>query len=305
MINGIHPYADVFPMLPDAELEELAESIRTSGLRQPVVVTEDGLILDGRNRAAACQKLGIEPETVVYEGTDLAEYVIDCNVTRRNMSTGARAMATALVLDADGRRDNGRWARGSVDITDSGNSSTWRNNLKMAGTVLDWMPDLAPQVAAGTVTLDNAYQGAKQKRDAVDAEHRTKAIEAQRKREATIREKEDNDRKLATLTADASPFLLQVEDGSMTIAVAYAAHQEATRKEREAQRQIEMGWRDTCTRIAECVRYLDGGTQYGESFLREFYPHEADFVPDGLRLETRRVQQAIDFLTTIQKGLTR
>lgn len=305
-ITGIHPYADKFPMLPDAELDELADSIRTSGLRQPIVVTTDGLILDGRNRYAACQKVGLDPETVVYEGSDLAEYVIDCNVTRRNMTTGARAMATALVLAADGRREDGRWKRGSVlgaDVTESRN--TWKDAVRQAGLVLDWAADVADQVAAGTMPLDRAYDLAKQRRDAVDAEHRAKAIEAQRKREETIREQKDNDRKLSALTADASPFLLQVEDGSMTIAVAYAAHQEATRKEREAQRQIEMGWRDTCTRIAECVRYLDGGAQYGESFLREFYPHEADFVPDGLRLETRRVQQAIDFLTTIQKGLAR
>ncbi|KXF51060.1 hypothetical protein AXA44_15440 [Rhodococcus sp. SC4] len=34
----------------------------------------------------------------MYDGDDFADYVIDCNVTRRNMSTGARAMATALVL---------------------------------------------------------------------------------------------------------------------------------------------------------------------------------------------------------------
>ena len=114
-----HPYADKFPMLPQGELEELAESIRENGLRQPIVITPDGLILDGRNRAAACGLVGIEPETVLYEGDDLAEYVIDCNVTRRNMSTGARAMATALVLAEDGRRGDGRWKRGSVHITDS------------------------------------------------------------------------------------------------------------------------------------------------------------------------------------------
>lgn len=53
-----HPYADKFPMLSEPELAELAESIRANGLRNPVVVTEDGLILDGRNRAAACERIG-------------------------------------------------------------------------------------------------------------------------------------------------------------------------------------------------------------------------------------------------------
>ena len=117
-ITGIHPYADQFPMLPQAELEELAQSIRDSGLRQPIVVTVDGLILDGRNRFRACRMAGVEPETVVYEGADLAEYVLDANITRRNMTTGQRAMATALVLEADGRRANGRWKRGSILLPD-------------------------------------------------------------------------------------------------------------------------------------------------------------------------------------------
>jgi hypothetical protein len=59
-------------------------------------------------------------------------------------SADRSSMATALVLDADGRRENGRWSRDTVDIPDSGNSvKTWRNNLQMAGVVLDWMPDLA------------------------------------------------------------------------------------------------------------------------------------------------------------------
>lgn len=113
-IQGVHPYADKFPMLPDAELEELAESIKQNGQRQPIVLTEDGLIIDGRNRAKACEMVNVEPEVTVYEGDDLAEYVIDSNTSRRHMSTGARAMATALVLSDDGRRENGRWKRGSV-----------------------------------------------------------------------------------------------------------------------------------------------------------------------------------------------
>jgi hypothetical protein len=61
----------------------------------------------------------------VYGGDDLAEYVIDANITRRNMTTGQRAMSTALVLEADGRRsENGRWVRGSVDIGNSPNIET-------------------------------------------------------------------------------------------------------------------------------------------------------------------------------------
>jgi hypothetical protein len=63
-------------------------------------------------------------------------------------------MATALVLDADGRRENGRWkygqARESFGPKDDNSVAV---AISKAGVVLDWMPDLAPQVAAGTVTL--------------------------------------------------------------------------------------------------------------------------------------------------------
>ena len=66
-ITGVHPYADKFPMLPEPELAELAESIRANGLRNPIVLTPDGLILDGRNRAAACERVGVDPDTTDWE----------------------------------------------------------------------------------------------------------------------------------------------------------------------------------------------------------------------------------------------
>jgi hypothetical protein len=59
-------------------------------------------------------------------------------------------MATALVLEADGRRENGRWRRGAVDITESGNTeSQWRQRLTEAGVVLDYKPDLTADVVSG------------------------------------------------------------------------------------------------------------------------------------------------------------
>lgn len=49
--------------------------------------------------------------------------MIDANIARRNMSNGARSMATALVLQADGRRQKTErgmqwvgWSRTSQDL---------------------------------------------------------------------------------------------------------------------------------------------------------------------------------------------
>ncbi|MBB3037426.1 hypothetical protein FHU29_001892 [Hoyosella altamirensis] len=66
------------------------------------------------------------------------------------MSTGARAMSTALVLAADGRRKDGRWRRGSVDIGESANTaSDWQARLKECGVVIDHAPALAQEVVDG------------------------------------------------------------------------------------------------------------------------------------------------------------
>lgn len=183
-ITGVHPYADKFPMLPEPELQELAESILQNGLRQPIVLTEDGLILDGRNRAKACEMAGVTPDTVVYDGDDLAEYVIDSNSSRRHMSTGARAMSTALVLlDAKGRA-NGRWNRRGPEVTAIQESlnSDWRNKITQCGFILDHSPELSDLVVSGEVALDSAYRQAEHTRDAerrkLEEQDRLKAEEA-------------------------------------------------------------------------------------------------------------------------------
>ena len=300
-----HPYADKFPMLPEPELAELAESIRANGLRNPVVVTTDGLILDGRNRTAACERVGIEPETVVYDGDDLAEYVIDCNVTRRNMSTGARAMSTALVLAADGRRDGGRWKRGSVAITESGNSDNqWRQRLTEAGVVLDFRPDLAPAVVAGDMALDAAFREADGIRRSAERDQVLERERRKRQREEEQAEAERNAQIVADLTEAESRFLDSIDDGSMTPAVAWAAHLEDTRKERERQAAIEQGWRDTNTRVAECVRSLAVQAP-GDGVVTEFYPHHDRYVVEGMRLTRERCEDAITFLQALIKEMNR
>lgn len=54
-------------------------------------------------------------------------------------------MSTALVLAEDGRRQDGRWRRGSVVNPESGTNEgkTWQNFLNQCGVVLDFTPDAA------------------------------------------------------------------------------------------------------------------------------------------------------------------
>jgi hypothetical protein len=92
-----HRLAKYFPILEGEEFDLLVEDIRKNGQLEPIV-TVDGEILDGVNRYAACQKLGIEPVTKEYQGTDPLGYVISENIRRRHMDVSQRSMLAQEML---------------------------------------------------------------------------------------------------------------------------------------------------------------------------------------------------------------
>jgi N6-adenosine-specific RNA methylase IME4 len=93
-----HPLAELFPMLPEQEVRELADDIVTFGQRVPIVLL-DGKILDGRNRYAACLFAEVEPVTEEYAGDDPLNFVLSHNLHRRHLSESQRAMVAASIVD--------------------------------------------------------------------------------------------------------------------------------------------------------------------------------------------------------------
>jgi ParB-like chromosome segregation protein Spo0J len=55
----VHPVADVFPMMSDAELRVLGEDIKANGL-QTTIVFDGSRLLAGRNRLEAMERAGVE-----------------------------------------------------------------------------------------------------------------------------------------------------------------------------------------------------------------------------------------------------
>jgi len=89
-----HPIADVWPMMAEDKLHELADDIRKNGQLVPVWLYE-GKILDGRNRWAACKIAGIEPKTKEYTGDEPTAFAVAMNDRRRHMNKGALAAVAA------------------------------------------------------------------------------------------------------------------------------------------------------------------------------------------------------------------
>jgi N6-adenosine-specific RNA methylase IME4 len=91
-----HPLANLFPMLSDKELDELAIDIRDNGQVETVKLHK-GMVLDGRNRYTACGRLALGVRTEVFTGTDreALSWVISKNLKRRHLTESQRAMVAA------------------------------------------------------------------------------------------------------------------------------------------------------------------------------------------------------------------
>ena len=93
-----HPLADAFPLMPEAELEVLADDIKQNGQQQQAVIHE-GKILDGRNRAAACKLAGVPLITVpLPNGINPITYAVGANLHRKRYTPAQLAIVAAKLM---------------------------------------------------------------------------------------------------------------------------------------------------------------------------------------------------------------
>jgi hypothetical protein len=96
MIVGyeLHPACEAWPDLSEKELDALAEDIRKNGLHEPLTLWRDGSLLDGKNRARACERIGVEPATRTHDGDPYA-FSASVNDNRRHATEIERKAARA------------------------------------------------------------------------------------------------------------------------------------------------------------------------------------------------------------------
>jgi len=107
------PEADIFPLLGEDELKDLAADIDAVGQVRPISLYQ-GDILDGRNRYLAITrhcKPGLEPKFEHIDPESPIAFVVSLNEKRRHMNDSQRAMAAAKALpffEAEAKKRQGQ-----------------------------------------------------------------------------------------------------------------------------------------------------------------------------------------------------
>lgn len=162
---NVHPYADLWPLLPNGELQMLADDIRTHGLREPIWLHRDGRIVDGRNRYRACNLAGVEPATRTYEGSEegLLAFLISLNMARRHMDESQRGMVAAKISNLGRGGDRrGEDFKGSIEPLISLDQAAEMMNVGRATVVRSKKvresaaPELVEAVESGRVSVSAA-----------------------------------------------------------------------------------------------------------------------------------------------------
>lgn len=249
-VLGTHPYADAWPWLTEDELAELADDIKANGLRNPIVMY-DGLILDGRNRAAACGRAGVQAAFVEFDGTDdeALAFVQSINGARRHQSKGSLAASWALSQIAANKRSNGRWEYGASKGQDLDLHKQWR---AMLGVIADHAPDLLVEVRDDSLSLDAAHARARGIRDAemelLAEQERIEAEEA------------------AALAALPQEYAKEIGATYSSARVAFAAWEDANRAEaahlRKEREKAQQAKRDHADGIERQAKYLANWTAH-------------------------------------------
>lgn len=271
-IYKVHPVADLFPMLPDEELRELAEDIKENGLIFPIVLDGDQQLIDGRNRLRACELAGVEPAFTSLNGHDPIAYIISTNVNRRHLNKGQQAMAVAMAYPEPGEKGRGKKSTLNVDF-----APTYLNNAR---TVLKYASDLAHEVIAGRLVLNVAYEEAQQRQKNANSE----------------------EGKLRQLDIEAPDLAVMVREEQLSLGEAFGAL-ETRRVEAKKRKQEEAEHNTRKTRaFAEGVFAVNASVDSADptslilSWVPAANPYPSTFAnfrtawsPDGLRATAHRL----------------
>ncbi len=158
-----HPLANLFPLIEGAEFDALVASVRDSGQRDDCMLHE-GMILDGRNRARACDAAKIACRfSNLPASQDALRYVIDKNLMRRHLNESQRAFVAAKIANmGQGRPAAEKPANLRVKQADAAKLlNVSERSVQSANVVRErGTPDLQRAVETGKIAVSEAAKAA-------------------------------------------------------------------------------------------------------------------------------------------------
>jgi len=281
-ITGVHPLADLFPMMSDSELQVLAADIKANGQQEKGKVTPDGLLAEGRNRRAACKIAGIEFEYEVANG-NVGDMIVSGNIMRRHLTKGQIAMLAVLA-------ETGAVLPDSVSETQAGGGLGDRMDydyqaqahrrveslvsaqvIKVASNIIRWAPDHAR-------TILESGHGWKEAQEI--------AVERARDANSEARRRE-------VLATEEPDLLAQVDEkGGITLDEAWRLRESRIRQERETQTRLT-GY------LVERVQPLLGKSDPTDLVTN----YNSDFA--ARKIGVAEIDQAIEYLKAIRAEFKR
>jgi len=146
-------FQGLIPPLADEELQQLEQNILAEGCRDAIKVWR-GYIIDGHNRYAICEKLGI-PYNVqkipLTSKTDAKIWIAENQLGRRNITTAMRIEIAAQKAALQGHGNALRSIAKAAGVC----ADTVHKYMKIAGS---GSAEMIEQVRSGEVKIGNAYK---------------------------------------------------------------------------------------------------------------------------------------------------
>jgi protein gp37 len=152
-----HPVAELFPLIEGEQFDLLVEDVKGNGLREAIMLTADGRkIIDGRNRARACETGGVAPVYARWEGSEaeVTAYILTKNLRRRSLTVGQLAMLGHDLLPfykSNKKQPDVRAIIGKI-------VGVAHSSIEMARRITQTDTEVMKLVRSGSITLAEGYE---------------------------------------------------------------------------------------------------------------------------------------------------
>lgn len=191
-IEGVHPAADLLPMASDEEFQSMCVDVSRNGFLHPVKVTDNNLLIDGRNRIQVGWALSLDPGLERFTPVNALLFVLSENVHRRQLSVGQIAMVAKKIAKLSvGKPKKDEALRilfdtKQLEANGSGPGITREQAAQMLGTttlaisqastIMHWAPQEAEKVADGTMSLEEGYKIARRNKSQAEKKEKPEKV---------------------------------------------------------------------------------------------------------------------------------